>query len=81
MKRIDYLDNLGGLLICYMMLNHILLRGQIECNVDNIWLEPLQFFMFWFFFKSGMFYTPKDAMQIIIGGARNYSCHYSFIVY
>lgn len=70
MKRIDYLDNLGGLLICYMMLNHILLRGLIWCNVDNIWLEPLQFFMFWFFFKSGMFYTPKDTKQIVIRGGR-----------
>lgn len=81
MKRIGYLDNLGGLLICYMMLNHILLRGLIGCNVDNIWLEPLQFFMFWFFFKSGMFYTPKDTKQIVIRGGENYSCHYSFIVY
>ena len=53
-----------------MMLNHILLRGLINCTVDNIWLEPLQFFMFWFFFKSGMFYTHKDNKQILIRGQK-----------
>lgn len=40
-KRVYYLDNLSGLLICYMMLNHVLLMGQVDCNVDNILLEPL----------------------------------------
>lgn len=68
MKRIDYLDNLSGLLICYMMLNHILLRGLVDCTVDNICLEPLQFFMFWFFFKSGMFYVPKNSRHILSWG-------------
>lgn len=42
-KRVFYIDTLSGLLICYMMLNHILLRGLVNCSVDNIWLEPLQF--------------------------------------
>ena len=32
MKRVDYLDNLSGLLICYMMLNHILLRCFVDCS-------------------------------------------------
>ena len=68
MKRIDYLDNLSGLLICYMMLNHILLRALVDCTVDNICLEPLQFFMFWFFFKSGMFYVPKNSRHILSWG-------------
>ena len=35
-KRVYYLDNLSGLLICYMMLNHVLLMGQVDCSVDNI---------------------------------------------
>lgn len=52
-----------------MMLNHILLRGLVDCTVDNICLEPLQFFMFWFFFKSGMFYAPKNGRQILSWGA------------
>lgn len=70
-KRFFYIDTLSGLLICYMMLNHILLRGLINCTVDNIWLEPLQFFMFWFFFKSGMFYTPKETKRLFIWGGLN----------
>ena len=69
-KRVYYLDNLSGLLICYMMLNHVLLMGQVDCSVDNILLEPLQFFMFWFFFKSGMFYTPKNYKQLFIRGGQ-----------
>ena len=69
-KRIDYLDNLGGLLICYMMLNHILLRGQVDCTVDSLYLEPLQFFMFWFFYKSGMFYKAKPNRTIVIRGGQ-----------
>lgn len=40
-KRVYYLDNLFGLLICYMMLNRVLLMGQVDCNVDDILLEPL----------------------------------------
>lgn len=69
-QRYCYLDNLGGLLICYMIFNHVLLMDQIDCGIDNIWLEPLQFFMFWFFFKSGMFYTPKNCKLIIAHESR-----------
>lgn len=67
-KRVFYIDTLSGLLICYMMLCHILLRGLVNCSVDNIWLEPLQFFMFWFFFKSGMFYAPKISNDLFVRG-------------
>lgn len=76
-KRVYYLDNLSGLLICYMMLNHVLLMGQVDCNVDNILFEPLLIFMFWFFFKRVMFYNPKEKMQIVIRGAKvdnSFSC-------
>lgn len=67
-KRVFYIDTLSGFLICYMMLYHILLRGLVNCSVDNIWLEPLQFFMFWFFFKSGMFYAPKISNDLFVRG-------------
>ena len=66
--RIEYLDGVTGLLICYMMLNHIILRANIGISVDNVWLEPLQFFMFWFFYKSGMFYKPKPIKQLLVSG-------------
>lgn len=67
-KRIDYLDNLGGLLICYMMLSHILCFELVDFTIESIWLEPLRFFMFWFFFKSGMFYVLKERRQIVASG-------------
>lgn len=70
-KRVFYIDTLSGFLICYMMLYHILLRGLVNCSVDNIWLEPLQFFMFWFFFKSGMFYAPKISNDLFVRGGEN----------
>lgn len=70
-KRFFYIDTLSGLLICYMMLYHILLRGLVNCSVDNIWLEPLQFFMFWFFFKSGMFYAPKISNDLFVRGGES----------
>lgn len=78
-KRVYYLDNLSGLLICYMMLNHVLLMGQVDSSVDNILLEPLQFFMFWFFFKSGMFYTPKNYKQLFIRGGAKITGSISYI--
>lgn len=35
---------------------------------DSIWLEPLKFFMFWFFFKSGEFFRLKETSAKLIGG-------------
>ena len=69
-KRIDYLDQVAGILICYMMLMHILLWKKIPLENDSLWLEPLKFFMFWFFFKSGMFYREKLSKDILIGGCK-----------
>lgn len=57
--RIEYLDGVAGLLICYMMLNHIILRANIGISVDNVWLEPLQFFMFWFFISLACFISQN----------------------
>ena len=65
---LEYLDGVAGLLICYMMLNHIILRANIGLSVDNVWLEPVQFFRFWFFYKSGMFYKPQPTNQLLVSG-------------
>lgn len=70
MKRLDYLDNIAGLLICYMMLMHILLWKTIPLDNNSLWLEPLKFFMFWFFFKSGMFYRMRTTRDCIIRGGQ-----------
>ncbi len=70
MKRLDYLDNIAGILICYMMLMHILLWKTIPLDNNSLWLEPLKFFMFWFFFKSGMFYRMKSTRECAIRGGQ-----------
>jgi len=77
-KRQVHLDNVSGLMICYMMLMHILLWKKIPLTNDSIWLEPLKFFMFWFFFKSGMFFKLKPTKDKIIGGQRNFLYHLSY---
>lgn len=45
MKRLDYLDNIAGILICYMMLMHILLWKTIPLDNNSLWLEPLSLAM------------------------------------
>ena len=65
MDRQNFLDGLAGLLIIDMILGHIV---GFAGSTDSSWLQPLSFFMFWFYFKSGMFYRPKERMQIIMGG-------------
>lgn len=67
MDRQNFLDGLAGLLIIDMILGHIVGFAGLT---DSSWLQPLSFFMFWFYFKSGMFYRPKERMQIIMGGGR-----------
>lgn len=65
-----HLDTIGGILICYMMLMHILLWRLIPLTNDSIWLEPLKFFMFWFFFKSGEFFRLKETrakLMLVLG--------------
>lgn len=57
--RIEYLDGVAGVLICYMMLNHIVLRANIGISVDNVWLEPLQFFMFCLFISLACFISQS----------------------
>ena len=68
--RIEYLDGVAGLLICYMMLNHIVLRANIGISVDNVWLEPLQFFMFWFFYNNSSLKFEIMAKQLYVASQR-----------
>ena len=67
MDRQNFLDGLAGLLIIDMILGHIVGFAGLT---DSSWRRPLSFFMFWFYFKSGMFYRPKERMQIIMGGGK-----------
>lgn len=79
MKRLDYLDNIAGILICYMMLMHILLWKKIPLENNSLWLEPLKFFMFGFFFKSGMFYKMRSTKECVIWGGKKLL--YPFVIF
>ena len=81
MKRLDYLDNIAGLLICYMMLMHILLWKTIPLENNSLWLEPLKFFMFWFFFKSGMFYKMRGTKECVIWGGQEITLYICNLLY
>lgn len=58
-NRKSYIDQVSGVLILYMILYHILQWSGLKYVIDSYWMYPLSFFMFWFFYKSGMFYRQK----------------------
>lgn len=70
MKRLDYLDNVAGILISFMMLIHVLAWNVIPLRNDSLWLEPLQFFMYWFYFKSGMFFKQRTTRNFLNWGGQ-----------
>ena len=69
-KRDNGLDNISGLLIIYMMWVHL-------CALCDLWdfqrvpWHVLEFFMFWFFFKSGMFYRERKIKDVVSGGVKS----------
>lgn len=70
MKRIDYVDQISGLLIVYMILFHIFQFCDMRDVAHSCLMQTLSFFMFWFFYKSGMFYREKTCKEIAIWGGR-----------
>lgn len=68
--RVIYIDQISGLLIIYMIVYHILQWCDLNYINRSYWMLPLSFFMFWFFYKSGMFYKEKTCNEIIIGGGK-----------
>lgn len=79
MKRLDYLDNVAGILISFMMLIHVLAWNVIPLKNDSLWLEPLQFFMYWFYFKSGMFFKQRTTRNFLNWGGKKLL--YPFLVF
>lgn len=63
--RIDYLDEVCGLLIIYMILTHIQICADVFVEPQEMCV--LSFFMPWFFFKSGMFYKGKTFRSTLSG--------------
>lgn len=64
-SRIEHIDLAAGIMLLWMMLTHCgiynTILGQYGCRL-------FFFFMPWFFYKSGMFFAPKEAR--IIGGGK-----------
>ena len=42
----------------------------MENLLSSYWMLPLSFFMFWFFYKSGMFYKDKTCKELLVGGGK-----------
>lgn len=64
--RDGHVDNLQGLMICYVIVFHIYLSDN-----SSLWKLPLAFFMFWFFFKSGMFHKKRSLREVWSRGWRS----------
>lgn len=64
-NRLKYLDAISGVMIVHMIAFHIFQAGKpgISANI----MSPLSFFMFWFFYKSGMMNDGKKDCRVIIG--------------
>lgn len=66
--RDKYIDRISGIMILYMMLYHVFQWSDLSEINYSYWMIPLSFFMFWFFYKSGMFYQRKSSSEILCGG-------------
>ena len=53
-----------------MILYHILQWSGMNNILSSYWMLPLSFFMFWFFYKSGMFYKERKRKEILLGGGK-----------
>lgn len=58
-KRLDYLDAIAGLLIIRMIFGHLFQCCLLTDTQIYWWMDTVfSFFMPWFFYKSGMLYSP-----------------------
>lgn len=71
MKREAYIDQISGLLIVYMIAFHAFQFCNMPDVIHSFPMQSLSFFMFWFFYKSGMFYRDKTCKEILVGGAKS----------
>ena len=80
-KRLSYIDKVSGLLIVNMIIVHCFIFSDLIHVNNSYCMLPLSFFMFWFFYKSGMFYNrSKTYKEIISGGVKNLFIHMLFLV-
>lgn len=69
-KRDSSLDCVAGILIIYMISIHIFQWSGMNNILSTYWMLPLSFFMFWFFYKSGMYYKDKTCKEVLLGGGK-----------
>ena len=69
-ERFDSIDAISGCMIIYMIVYHVFQWCNLCSYNDTIVMHLLSFFMFCFFFKSGMFYKAKCNKELIYGGGR-----------
>ncbi len=76
--RIGYIDVVAGLMIAWMILGHCTFLSHYQLSFHKY----LGFFMPWFFYKSGIFFSVKDQTIILKRDASKllrYFCVYSLI--
>lgn len=68
-KRLEYVDVVAGIMIIWMILGH--------CNYFSSFYQLpyrqfLSFYMPWFFYKSGMFFSTKGYAELLKKDANKY---------
>lgn len=60
-KRLSYIDAVAGLMIGWMILGHCSYFSHYSLS----FFKYLGFYMPWFFYKSGMFFSPKKQGELL----------------
>lgn len=74
-SREKYIDVVAGIMIAWMILGHC----KYFSHIDLSFHKYLGFYMPWFFYKSGMFFTPKQWNALMKKDAQKLL--HSFVVY
>lgn len=67
--RVEHIDIAAGLMLTWMVLGHIASHASYNSAFFSI-DKYLSFFMPWFFYKAGLFYTEKPFNKSLLGGAK-----------
>ena len=69
-SRDNTIDSVAGVMIIYMVFTHVCQHFGLAQSTLYLLLERgLYFFMPWFFFKAGMFFSLKDDKEVIRASA------------
>lgn len=75
-QRNSDIDAVAGLMICVMVLGHI------DSSVPYLspFLHFFNFFMPWFYFKSGMYFREQSVKDVMSGGGKTYLSLYNILI-